>query len=206
MQSGKSLTNTIKSTGPRTVPCGMPLPTGVQSETLPLTTTRCFLPVRNERSHSRSSPLTPMSWSFWRSRRWGTESKARLKSSRRRPPVHLPPSDDALQMMRFGFIKMMNPKRKFILLRLITRCKFLDQLSCLTSGNGGLLAQNLTFLVIHHSQILHITITISITFFSLTSISHESWWQVSIKSNQHNKVKPNQINKLNPAARTMLKI
>ena len=72
MQSGRSFINTMNSTGPKTVPCGVPLPTAVQSEMLPFTMTRCFLSIRKEQSHSRRSPLTPMSWSFWRSRRWGT--------------------------------------------------------------------------------------------------------------------------------------
>ena len=50
--SGMSLTNSKKSIGTRTVPCGTPDRTGDQREEEPLTTTRCLRSVKKQRSQA----------------------------------------------------------------------------------------------------------------------------------------------------------
>jgi len=54
--SGRSLTNTTNTKGPRTLPCGMPDKTSLNSDSVPFTTTRCFRRERKSLIQDRTSP------------------------------------------------------------------------------------------------------------------------------------------------------
>ena len=69
--SGKSFMNTTKSTGPNTLPWGIPLRTLIHSETA----NRCFLPVRNTLIHWSRFPVIPYRDNLYSSLLWGKDSK-----------------------------------------------------------------------------------------------------------------------------------
>ena len=69
-----------KSRGPRTEPWGTPEVTEEGGEDLPFTTTRWILLDRKEMIQARVEGCKLRAESFAKSREWGTESKALLKS------------------------------------------------------------------------------------------------------------------------------
>ena len=70
--SGMSFTKTINNIGPRTLPCGMPLMTAADIDTI--------WAFRRPSSEWSAFPLMPCACSLWIILRCGTESKALLKS------------------------------------------------------------------------------------------------------------------------------
>ena len=78
--SGRSFTYRRKRTGPSTLPCGTPLVTGIQADSLVSSITRWSLSVRKSWIHARTLPWIPYDFSLVRRRPWDTVSKALLKS------------------------------------------------------------------------------------------------------------------------------
>ena len=75
-----SLINTANKVGPRTEPCGIPLPTVVHGDDSPSITTLCFLLDKKALIHARTSPPILREFNFKRRRTRGTESNAFAKS------------------------------------------------------------------------------------------------------------------------------
>ena len=88
---GKSLMKMLNKTGPRTLPCGMPLVTSHVSDVFSFTTTRWLRPVRYVSIHLMRHPPMPLALIF-DSRRWcGTLSNA-LRKSKYRQSIPWPSS------------------------------------------------------------------------------------------------------------------
>jgi len=62
--AGRSFRYSMKSNGPRTVPCGTPEVTCIDGEEIPSRTTFCVLFVRKLLTHLCSEPVIPACWSF----------------------------------------------------------------------------------------------------------------------------------------------
>ena len=82
MFSLMSLMYSMKSIGPRTVPCGTPDVTSVVSDRAPLTETRCLRFDRKDVIQVCVLPVIPYEVSLDRRRLWGTLTKALAKSRR----------------------------------------------------------------------------------------------------------------------------
>lgn len=75
----------MNNIGPMTLPCGIPLVTGAGLDFAPFTTTHCCLAFRNAWIQLRTLPWMPYDSIFVTRRRWGTESKAFMKSMKTMP-------------------------------------------------------------------------------------------------------------------------
>jgi len=80
--SCNSVVYSMKSSGPRTDPCGTPYNTGKMGDSWPMYATCCVLPVRNNVIHSRAIFSRPNFHCSSISRsEWSTQSKAAVMSS-----------------------------------------------------------------------------------------------------------------------------